>query len=171
MQRRTRTAVSHRRPEDFLLIGGWVYQGKARIKKAPLLPFLVFLTGKRQAVIILMPCQKAAPSSCHHDTRNMWVKQPVLRGQRQRRRGSKKEAWWSERKVHWSSWKGCGGQKRRFVGQKRRVVGQKRRVAGVRKKDCESIGSHGQDRRSDEEERDAEGEIICFLSVERARVV
>ena len=68
------------------------------------------------------------------------------------------------------------------MGQKRRVVGQKRRAAGVRKKglwvrkeglrvrkdvlwvrkegrggqkkrDCESIGSHGQHRHSDEEER------------------
>ena len=79
------------------------------------------------------------------------------------------------------------------MGQKRRVVGQKRRAAGVRKEglwvrkdvlwvrkeecggqkkwDCESIVSHGQHRHSDEEERDAEGERICFLSVERARGV
>ena len=114
--------------------------------------------------------------------------------------GSEKKGCGSEKKGCGLEKKDCGGQKRRFVGQKRRVVGQKRRVAGVRKKglwirkeglwvrkdvlwvrkeecggqkkrDCESIVSHGQHRHSDEEERDAEGERICFLSVERARGV
>ena len=37
--------------------------------------------------------------------------------------------------------------------------------------DGEIVGSHGQHRYSDEEERDAEGERIRFLSVERARGV
>ena len=40
-----------------------------------------------------------------------------------------------------------------------------------KKRDGEIIGSHGQHRYSDEEERDAEGERIRFLSVERARGV
>ena len=104
-------------------------------------------------------------------SRNTGCEEKKSCGLEKKSRGSEKKVCGSEKKGCGLEKKDCGGQKRRFVGQKRRVVGQKRRVAGVRKKDCESIGSHGQDRRSDEEERDAEGEIICFLSVERARVV
>ena len=70
------------------------------------------------------------------------------------------------------------GQKRMVAGQKIIVVGQNKRLrvklnccGGQKKRDDEIIGSHGQHRYSDEEERDAEGERIRFLSVERARGV
>ena len=87
----------------------------------------------------------------------LWVRKEGRGGQKSRVAGVRKKGLWVRKeglRVRkdglWVRKEGCGGQK---------------------KWDCESIGSHGQHRHSDEEERDAEGERICFLSVERARGV
>ena len=67
--------------------------------------------------------------------------------------------------------KGCGSEKKGRGSEKKGRGSEKKGCGGQKKRACQSFGSHGQRRHSDEEERDAEGERICFLSVERTRGV
>ena len=127
----------------------------------------------------------------------LWVKKRRVGGQKERVAGVRKKGPWVKEEGLQGSKQKDRGQKKRVGGQKRRVVGQKEGLAvrkewlrvkkqwlwvknkrsrvklnccgGQKKRDDEIIGSHGQHRYSDEEERDAEGERIRFLSVERAR--